>query len=212
MNDWLSNWLSGIDSDTVLSAASMVPGPIGAVAGTAEGIREMRMGRPLAGAAAIGLSLAGLGVLRKAGKAAKAATKAAPALRYGPAPVRAPSRIGQLADDAEQLVAKNDNIIRRSERRIRPRPTLTQEIDLAGQKIAKYTTHKGDVNATYSMRPDQKLELINIGSPGGDNSVGFSVTRGILDDLIARNKAIGVYANRIAGANPQRTINKTLRK
>lgn len=211
MNDWLSNWLSGIDADTAISAAAMVPGPIGAVAGTAEGIKEIRSGRPWLGAATIGLSLAGLGMLRKAGKAAKAVKTAVPALRYGPAPVSAPSRLAQLADDAERLVEKNDDIIRQTERRLRPRPRLAQEIDLAGQKIAKYTTHKGDVNATYSMRPDGKIEVINIGSPGGDNSIGFSATRGILDDLLARNKATGVYANRIAGANPRRTIDKTVR-
>lgn len=211
MNNWFTDWLTGIDRNTAISVASMVPGPIGAVAGTAEGVQEMRGGHPLLGAATIGLSLAGLGALRKAGKAAKLAREVAPALKIGPAPAASVSKLAQLADDAESMVATGAETLAKHKKLLQPQ--LTHEMDLAGQKIAKYSTPGGGwVHATYSMRPDQKLELFNIGSTGGDNSVGMTATRGILKDLLARNQASGLVANRIAGANPFRIIDKSLTK
>lgn len=77
---------------------------------------------------------------------------------------------------------------------------LLDEIDLAGQKIARYETPGGEAWVTYTMGDNGALEVMNIGAQGGELSLGLRNVKAIRDDLATRTGATSMAGHRVSGS------------
>jgi hypothetical protein len=81
--------------------------------------------------------------------------------------------------------------------------SFLDEIDLGGQKIARYKTPAGDAWITYSQ-DGEVLDIINAGASTGENSLGARAVIQIRDDLAKRTGAKKMRGWRVSGAGPFR--------